>query len=1846
MIKKIRESKATKVFIWYLMIMFLLETTNSLSIYALTNGPTQPEFEAFTPISTSDMVDLSSGNLNYNIPIMDVGGYPLNLAYNTGITMDQEASWVGLGWDLNAGQITRQMRGLPDDFEGDLITYENSMKDNITVGSDFNIFATAFGIKEAKGTVGVGVKYNNHDGINFSVSRGLTYQVSDNLSVGLEMQSSSDEGVSVSPKISLDSKVKAKNNKNYDLNTSLGCSYNSRKGVESMSLSASAKTKSSALVTKQNKDGEVGLGFSGSRSLVDASFTPTKRLAMTSSNYMFSMNLEGEIWGIEPGMKFSGYYNRQGLDDSERFKQVKGFGYEKSHKAGLQDILDFNREKDRTINKYSISLPQTNYTYDIYSIQGQGISGSFRPHHGKVDYVYDNFVLDNSNALSLGGEAGGGGGVHWGFDARFTNSKSYSKLWSARNNALSRFKIDKNDQLDFEEVYYKNNGGFDVDKDKKLFDDYLGSYQAIKFNIEGDKFERNSTRDYYKGSNDVLLQRGVLARNYRVGRNQAIQKLTRKEVSKFGDKGQPSSYAKDHHTAQVRVMKEGGERYVYGRALYNITKKEATFDMSGGTPNCNTGEIDYLPGIDNSTSNRRNGDQYFNRVTTPAYAHTYLLTSVLSSDYQDLTGDGPTADDLGNYTRIIYKNTPKTYKWRIPYGKDKANYDAGLNSNPKDDKGSYSYGEKELAYIDRIETKTHIAIFETSARKDNLGVQGEDGDIDNSSVTYKLDRIKLYSKVEYDQLKENAIPIKTAHFYYDYSLCKGIENNSKNQSIQGNEIANQNGKLTLKKVYFTYQNSNMGEFTPYSFEYANNFDYNMRSYDIWSNYKKSSTNLSCDAVNSDLTNAEYGYVKQNQIEADINTSAWNLNKINLPSGGVIQVDYESDDYQFVQNKEVMQMFKVIGCGNGSFETDEFSGNGLTNAQYIYIKLDKPVEDINEFKKKYIRNIINEKIYFRFLLNMSDPAPILGDHNQLYDFVTGYAQLSDQYIISSDKTIVALGLIKVSVNGSGMENVNAPNPLGNYVNPVTRSGYNFGRSYLNNLVYGITNNMENDTPKSIILKLLSTFTNSFEVFSRPNDKLKQKGIASRFVANKSWVRLMQPDQKKLGGGCRVKEVKLFDNWNVLTGNETDSKYLQTYGQQYIYKDENGNSSGVATYEPIGSKENPLVNPIYDHNNPGLLLGAEEQNYVEGPFCESFFPSPKVTYSRVEVKNLPRKYITEDNKTKEVKKHATGKVVTEFFTTRDYPTIVDYTPVSSNYDQSTFAGSLLNLDVKTHLTMSQGFSVHTNDMDGKMKSQKVYAEGDNRAISGVDYIYYNKNVTINEPSGVLQNQVTTINENGEIKENIVGVEYEVVNDFRINNSTTETAGLQFNTAGLPLPFIFIIVPTPLPTYSHHENLLKTAVTTKVIHSSGILREKIAYDLGSVVSTKNLAFDAETGDVLLTETVNEYNDKYYSLNFPAYWNYKAMGQSSKNIDLVSGVELLGEDKYLLKNNSKVFNPTKYLIDGDEVYVYCKQIISNDEDDFPVDFKAWVVNVNNNSFELIDKYGLKINKKSLAQGSIKVIKSGYKNLQTSSMASITSMVNPIYNRTDLNGIYDTNNSSDYRIVNASAIEYNNVWPGQCECNLPLVRYNNNGQIQFEYNNNQSNTDILEVKKRSYNPYLFNILGNWRPNKSYAYLTGRNKTSDVTPRKTGFFVDFLPFYNYNSTERKWTINPSYFEKWTSASEVSQYNPYGQEVENKDALGRYSSALYGYSFKLPLAVGSNAKYSEIGFDGFEDYDSICDKKAHFNFKSSFIDNKIFISNKQSHSGRRSLRVNPKGTAKIVKKIVNCNPGTFKSTPTK
>ncbi|NHF58987.1 hypothetical protein FK220_006530 [Flavobacteriaceae bacterium TP-CH-4] len=1905
MIQTIRTSKYSKIIASYLALQLIVQMTQPSNLWALTSGPSQPEFNTFTPIGTSDMVDLATGDFNYNIPIMDVGGYPLNLAYDSGVTMDQEASWVGLGWNLNVGQINRQVRGIPDDFKGDEMTYENHMKDNVTVGVEASLDPQVFGFEtpdniknNGSASLGVNLQYNNYTGLSFTPSYGLSFNLSEQISVGMNVQTSATEGATISPNVS------AKTHSGEDIENfvngrlNAGVSFNSNRGLSSFSLAGSIGTpfKGGKKTIRTNGSPsstygtiDAGMGGFGSLSFANTTLTPRKRTAFKDISGTVAVSVGTSIWGLDGEVEISAMGAVQKVKDP--LKMEKAYGYEFTGHATPDDILDYNRENDGLISKTTLALPTTNYTYDLYSVNGQGVAGMFRPFRSQVGQINDELVEDESDSFQLGVEIEGTTSFHTGVNFTAAPSESRTGIWDTK--ALKHFRQQREDirgngeSLDYEPVYFKYVGEPRVDQDQQLFEN-LGGYAPIALEIGGaknsfDKPAENQFRvkkydsqgvPYYPSATNNPDERlsaitDKFKRQNREVRNQAVQKFSVGEIEALYPEGgyhqnRINTHAKQkkHHTAEIRVLKGDGATYVFGETAYNIDKQEVTFSTDSDNYDCATGIVRYNPGED-SNGNRAGIDQFYNKAVTPEYAHTYLLSSVLSSDYEDRTGDGPTDDDLGAYTLFTY--APKTeYQWRVPYGTREASYNAGLNTHPNDQKGSYIYGKKELKYIDKIITKTHVAIFDLTPRKDALGTAGTQGGQPSSGQEmYKIKSIRLYSKPEaeaaklLDDIEGNELPItaiKTAHFTYDYSLCRNVPNN-RVRSLDESEIdfinesgeVENTGKLTLKKVHFTYRGSQMGKYTPYTFNYDNfNPDYNLKSYDIWGNYKPNSTG-GC-GTQDDITAPEFPFVQQeDRVQQDKYASAWSLSSIDLPSGGRIELTYESDDYQFVQDRDAMQMFRVVGAGNndgtgGTFDPTvnqelygalSAAGTQNADAKYLYVNLpdEQSIISSEEFELKYLKGIKNKPLYFRFLMNMTKKGA-QSNASKDYDYVTGYFELDGRpntFSVTNKGIFAAIPMKFIDMEGVLFGAVKPE------VNPISLAGWYFGRKELNGFVYGLNPDATTQNIKDIAQNIVSSFGAIKDIFTGPNAKLRsfEYLCAQRFVPEKSWIRLSTPKEYKLGGGSRVKKLVMKDQWRQMVGvsEEADpqQRYDKEYGQTYRYDAEDGGSSGVATFEPNGSKENPFVEPFY--NKGERLVAPKEVSYIEKPFGAEFFPAPVVTYGRTTVSNLEREGIT---------RHATGKVITEHYTSKDFPTKVDYTDIDSPANFATNQGQFLQnlvkgllgakVQVKNEYTLSQGFVVHTNDMNGKLRMQKVFGEKapitasdpspdtPEQPISSVEYKYS----TLANNTEVLDNKVPTINRNGTISTDLrIGVDYDVVTDFRESYSNSRTTGFKGNIVTLFVGPFPIVVPTAIPSRSEIENVAHSTITTKVIHTTAQLKEKIAFDLGARVSTVNEAWDAETGQVVLTRTINEYDDEYYNFNFPAYWSYTGMGQASKNIG-IKGRLVKNGNLFAAEDGTNLEN---YLYQGDELMV--DDGISDNSQ------RLWVVGVNAGNVKLMDASGAMDNDLDL-QGPLdfKVIRSGYRNQQMANMASITLMKNPIKNAS---GDYLTalNNTSfvqpvtastdnNLRIVNASAVEYDDFWNCQCENDLPFLP-----------RSVESSADLADtpIEDFGFNPYLVNAKGEWRAKKSYAYLTERIPvtnigTNKVNTRKEGYFKEYTPFYNLISGA--WERNVSDTEidneqQWTFASEVTQYSPYGAELENRDALDRYSSAQYGYSYTLPTAVASNSAYQDMGSDNFEDYGygDINSLYGHFNFQETVdgdAGDNAFISDVRSHTGRNSL----------------------------
>ncbi len=97
---------------------------------------------------------------------------------------------------------------------------------------------------------------------------------------------------------------------------------------------------------------------------------------------------------------------------------------------------------------------------------------------------------------------------------------------------------------------------------------------------------------------------------------------------------------KGYHLSEMTSLDPDGTRYVYGIPAYNNKQVEATFNVyhKGGTNDgsCLNGQVTYTSPADNSVNNKNGSDHFFTRTSIPPYAHSYLLTSVLSPDYVDV----------------------------------------------------------------------------------------------------------------------------------------------------------------------------------------------------------------------------------------------------------------------------------------------------------------------------------------------------------------------------------------------------------------------------------------------------------------------------------------------------------------------------------------------------------------------------------------------------------------------------------------------------------------------------------------------------------------------------------------------------------------------------------------------------------------------------------------------------------------------------------------------------------------------------------------------------------------------------------------------------------------------------------------------------------------------------------------------------------------------------------------------------------------------------------------------------------------------------------------------------------
>jgi hypothetical protein len=1726
-------------------------------------GPDQPEVQSFTPIGTTDMVDPFTGDFSYNIPLMDVDGYPINMAYSAGVTMDQESSWIGLGWNLNPGVVNRSMRGLPDDFNGqDSVKKNMNLKEHVNVTTSFNQENEIFGYNLNT----PGENLVNHLALNFDNYKGLMVSI---VGIGLNGKIPKDKDAKFSIELGfIDGKLSVKPSCVFGSKSTLsgGLNFNTSEGIKFSAISASRNFSHKRTSNLANYFSRFNSTFNFPQGM---QVTPSLTMPRNSFSGSFQSSISGVTnYGLTQSKKVSVSFSIDWL--KEKQISVPAYGYLNLNLAQDNDsaMIDFYRENDGAYTKRTPCLPIAALTYDIFSVSGQGVSGSYRPLRNEVGTVFDRKTNEIGVNTNYGSEFAIGNISEQGIDINVSSSLVNSGIWNDHLNEAA-------DKLKFQEknVQFVEANESSMIKDYQHFLD-IGAGLPVHFTVKSAR----------KISDTLITNQGArivpndFKREISNNRNQLVSTLTNVEIkSGMGiQELNQSAYAwnhpeVDHHIGQFTVLNTEGARYVYGIAAYNTIQKDVSFNVgqnalsSANHPHCNNGFVQYAAGADNSVDNKKGIDHFFSEEIKPAYSHSFLLSSVLNADYVDADQiQGPSKGDLGSYLIFDYKKVDK-YKWRNPEGYQQANYTEGFQSDILDDKGHYTYGEKELWYVNEVKSKNHVAVFYTSDRKDAASVNDENGGINlTGAKMQQLDSISLFTSPDYEANGANATSLKTVHFKYSYQLC----GNYKNQVNPGD------GKLTLDTVYFTFQDSRKGKHSKYVFHYGEKFvngqvvqvinpDYQMKNVDRWNNYKPSGTCYG-DVITDPLRSIDYPYSNLNYTDAQNSAIAWNLTSIELPSGSTIQVDYESDTYAYVQHKRANNMLRIIGaedCSSGNNPVIATSGavsisHPSNPNRYLYVELMPDpnhagsfIEDVSQYLEP------GQLVYYKALVNFNLFAVNQYSTNGIdnYDFVPGYAELSENI---NDFVIVTLPngqkALRVKFKDQSIFDLQSPQ-----YNPIAVSAVQFARLNLSQCIF--PTNSQFSTSSGLIDIVQSTVASALSIpqyLTGPNMYYYSMGMGRKIVLNKSWVRLQNPNKNKFGGGHRVRQIRIYDAWDVMTNNQMPEYY---YGQTYEYKQEDGSSSGVASYEPaMGSDENPFKTPI--SNDIKNFLAPDIRNYQETPFGEQFFPAPIVGYSKVVVKNIHRD---------DVKKSATGKVVHEFYTAKEFPTIVERTNKDRKSGYLPISAYFFNYFLSSELA-SQGFVVETNDMHGKQKKQSVYQENNSTPISTVEYHYQSEplsmvdaNPGVNEPNAIsrhLINKVPVIFANGNNGESMKGIVYEAVADARKFNSRNISAGVEFNLTVLNPPTI--IVPSIFPTVTYIESNFRSHAFVKVIERFGVLKETIATDLGSKVSTKDLAYDAETGSVLLTQTKTDFNDDVYSFTFPAHWYYTGMGMACFN----TGIEL----KHLnfINGGCGMNNGNSLFVSGDEVSIYDPSNLSY--------VKGWVVDACATGIQVKLFDGTPLSGANLR---LKVLRSGRRNLQNTPIGTVVLRANPLEN---------IHENIFTKVLQASAVEYSDDWKTFCECFL-----------------DSTNNSITG------NPYVLGNKGIWRPKASYVHLSGRSQTKEnnnTNIREDGMFTSFNPFYTY---ENNWLIDR---QNWTYTSSVVDFSPFGQALETIDALNRYSSSVYGYNQTLPVAVAANSRYRQLGFDGFEDYAFQNCSDNHFRLGNTAL------AYNEAHSGHYSVKV--------------------------
>jgi len=850
----------SRFFCRFVAIFFLLDLMQSIfapyCAMALTFGTQQPEYTSYEAPGATDMVNLLTGDFNFNIPIVEIpgpeGNFSLPLSYHAGITPESEASWVGLGFNINAGSIVRDYNQYPDDASGeshvitvqDLTGVRGWSSSLLGLGNiGWNSHAGHYGYLSLLGIINYGYDSKGTSsagliGINVGRDSGPSFNavqfgtaVMTVLSYGTAAAEASAVGISAASVVA----------KQAAIDLAIGAAMSIAPTADQAPAVSgywrySRNTKQKFLhknyrvwLDKTRDEKMYGVLYAGN--------APT----VTSTTLGLKVN------GVRKDLK---YYH---------------FSTETENEGSASDI---NFYIDQSLS-YNLQNTPTVLAPDNYTVNAPGITGSIAPYRMEFGSVAMPREMANSHKryapipylnnykvpFLYEGEFSSSYFHHLGGDKAFTTPNFYYGLDIT-------FTPDTVDYI-FNDVIFDDNARMS------------SAYSSIKRIPQGNNIEWFSNSDIIK--------------------NIPSSQIPPQGFIDFLNAGDTLSDRYKFRSHRVLGSKAISPQTIGG---YSITSVDGvTFHFA-----LPTYDYDYESGSVDVTDSNKNS-----KITrTPPFANTWLLTAITGADYVDRNSNGLADDgDWGYWVNLNYGKHSDSYFWRTPY-KNKILDPSGAYS-------TYEQGKKELYYLNSIETRSHVGLFLKSAREDGKSA-------DSSVVPLKLDEICLLQKEQYKRLLQAPYNIagysnkisnlcmssqytgsdirdfvnrnceKRILFNYGYDLCKNTPN-------AGGPINTSKGKLTLKSVSVRGRND-LKAIPDFKFEYAQNPDYNSNYWDGWGMY-----------------NPTTGNNHQTNDASGVNGTAWSLTSIGTPLGGQILVNYERDSYSSISGDLVLTPISTFGNTN-------------------------------------------------------------------------------------------------------------------------------------------------------------------------------------------------------------------------------------------------------------------------------------------------------------------------------------------------------------------------------------------------------------------------------------------------------------------------------------------------------------------------------------------------------------------------------------------------------------------------------------------------------------------------------------------------------------------------------------------------------------------------------------------------------------------------------------------------------------------------------------------------------------------------------------------------------------------